>query len=454
MADKRHISSVARFRFSYCNRLYLFCLSFNVTKTCDYKTANNSKGNSMTNNQTGADSTIIRWLTYMMFMMFAMTTDAVGVIIPEVMKDFDLSMTAAGMLHYGPMLAIALSGIFFGFLADRLGRKKTIILGLALFAITAYLFLAGSTFAYYLGLMMISGVAIGIFKTAALALIGDISTSTTQHTSTMNGVEAFFGVGAIIGPFLVTYMLTQGVDWKWLYIFAATFCVALIVMALFVKYPESKHIPENPITLQQTLKMLKDPYALGFSLGAFFYVATESAIYVWMPTLLLDYSGNALFLATYALTIFFVLRAAGRFLGIWMMARFNWAVLMSLFSFAILLCFVGTIIIGTAAAVYLLPLSGLFMSVIYPTLNSKGISCFPKQNHGGAAGVILFFTALGAAFGPLSMGLVSDRYGGNAEYGFMVAGIFAGLLFVGLLINQLKSLTDVRLQALEKSEYS
>jgi MFS transporter, FHS family, L-fucose permease len=121
---------------------------------------------------------------------------------------------------------------------------------------------------FYLSLMMTSGVAIDIFKTAALALIGDISTSTTQHTSTMNGVEAFFSVGAIIGPLLVTYMLTQGVDWKWLYIFAATFCIALIVMALLVKYPENRQSPENPITLQQTLKMLKDPYALGFSLAA------------------------------------------------------------------------------------------------------------------------------------------------------------------------------------------
>jgi fucose permease len=34
--------------------------------------------------------TIIKWLTYLMFMMFAMTTDAVGVIIPEVMKEFNL----------------------------------------------------------------------------------------------------------------------------------------------------------------------------------------------------------------------------------------------------------------------------------------------------------------------------------------------------------------------------
>ena len=30
------------------------------------------------------------------------------------------------------------------------------------------------------------------------------------------------------------------------------------------------------------------------------------------------------------------------------------------------------------------------MSIMYPTLNSKGISCFPKSQHGAAAGVILF----------------------------------------------------------------
>ena len=48
--------------------------------------------------------------------------------------------------------------------------------------------------------MALSGVAIGIFKTGALALIGDISRSTKEHTSIMNTVEGFFGVGSIIGP--------------------------------------------------------------------------------------------------------------------------------------------------------------------------------------------------------------------------------------------------------------
>ena len=104
-------------------------------------------------------------------------------------------------------------------------------------------------------------------------------------------------------------------------------------------------------------------------------------------------------------------------------------------------------------ALYSFPLTGIFMSVIYPTFNSKGISCFPKHEHGTVAGVILFFTAAGAAAGPFIMGLVSDANGGDAKYGFIVATLFTGLLFAGLLYNYWYRPTDKRLAAIEASEY-
>jgi len=404
--------------------------------------------------QTGSQSlTIIKWLTFLMFMMFAMTTDAVGVIIPEVMKQFNLSMTAAGLMHYTPMIAIALAGVLLGFLADKFGRKFTIILGLAIFAANSYLYIIANTFGFILSLMAVGGLAIGVFKTGALALIGDICKSTKEHTSTMNTVEGFFAVGAIIGPFIVTYFLSKGVDWKWLYVVAGTLCIVLIIMAMMVDYPKTVKTTEEPINLSGTLSMLKDPYAMGFSMGAFFYVAVECAIYVWMPTLISGYNGSAVFIATYALSIFFILRAVGRFMGAWLMSRFNWSMVLSIFSFLILLCFLGSVIGGIEMAVVLLPLSGLFMSVIYPTINSKGISCFPKAQHGSVAGVILFFTAAGAALGPLAMGAVSDAFGHNAKYGFILATVFAALLFTGVLVNLIFNPTQLRLQKLDQSEY-
>ncbi len=396
---------------------------------------------------------IIKWLTFLMFMMFAMTTDAVGEIIPVVMKQFKVGMTAAGFMHYTPMIAIALAGVLLGFLADKLGRKVTIILGLAFFAANSYLYITANTFGFILSLMAIGGLSIGVFKTAALALIGDISTSTKEHTSTMNTTEGFFAVGAIIGPALVKYFLTRGVAWSWLYIVAGTLCVVLIIMALLAKYPKKIKKTEEPINLKATLSMLKDPFAWGFSIGEFLYVAAECAVYVWMPTLIAKYEGNQVFIATYALTIFFILRAGGRFLGAWMMSRFNWTVVLTIFSFLIMLCFIGSVTGGVGTAVILLPLSGLFMSVIYPTLNSKGISCFPKAKHGSIAGVFLFFTAAGAALGPLAMARVGDAFGGQMKYGFILATIFAGLLFIGVLLNMIFNPTQQRLMKLDQSEY-
>lgn len=415
---------------------------------------------------------LVRWLTYLMFMMFAMTSDSVGEIIKEVKREFDVSNTQASLMHTLFMIGIAFSGLFLGFLADKFGRKNTIILGLSLFAVSCYLFLVGTSFSFILGLITLSGVAVGVFKTAALALIGDISTSTKQHTGTMNGAEAFFGVGAIIGPLLVAWLVREGVDWKWLYVIAGGLCTLLILMAYKVDYPEyQKPIDSNsntakPNNFASSIKLLKNRYAMGFSIGAFLYVAAESAIYVWMPSYLVCDAVNLedtfacytsdtqKYLAMYAVAVFFSLRAAGRFVGIWMMQHFNWALVLLIFSFAILVCFLGGLIGGKEVALYLFPLTGIFMSVIYPTFNSKGISCFPKSEHGTVAGVILFFTAAGAAAGPLIMGIVSDAYGGDAKYGFMVATGFAGLLFLGLLYNFIFNPTEKRLAEVEKTEYS
>lgn len=395
---------------------------------------------------------MIKWLTFLMFMMFAMTTDSVGVIIPEVIKEFRLSMTVAGAFHYADMAGIAFAGFFLGYLADKLGRKKTIILGLVLFALNSYLFAVGRSFAFFVVLLAISGAAIGIFKTGALALIGDITRSTTEHTATMNTVEGFFAVGAIIGPAIVARLLSVGTSWKWLYVIAGTICVVLIVTASLVRYPHTNATAET-VDLKRTLMMMKNPYALGFSGLIFLYVAVEAAIYVWMPTLLSGYHGSLLWVATYAISIFFVLRAAGRFIGSWMLAHLNWAAVVTVFSFAILACFVISMVGGIGVAVLALPVSGLFMSVLYPTLNSKGISCFKKPEHGAVAGVILFFTCISAVVAPLAMAAISDHFGG-AKYGFLLATGFAALLFISLLLNWIVNPTRDLLHRLDVTEYS
>ena len=399
----------------------------------------------------GRNMTVVKTLTYLMFAMFAMTTDSVGLIIPEVIRTFGLSLTAAGTFQYATMAGIAVAALLFGQLADRLGRRPTIIVGLVLFASACFLMVTGDRLTVFAILLGLSGVAIGVFKTGALALIGDISTSTAQHTTIMNMAEGFFGVGAILGPAILTRLLQRGLPWQWLYLVAGSMCVGLIVLALLVKYPESPK-PAGGQVLKGTGRALRSPYVLAFSAGAFLYVGVEAAIYVWMPTWFEGYSGSATTFAAYGISIFFLLRAAGRFLGAWLLGRIQWQAALAFFSGGILLCFALSVAAGVDWAVYLLPLSGLFMSVIYPTLNSKGISCLPKSEHGAGAGVILFFTCVSAVAAPLAIGAVGDTFG-HIIYGFWLATGFAVLLFAGAVMNWLVNPTRWVLVQFEATEY-
>ncbi len=383
-----------------------------------------------------------------MFLMFAMTSDAVGTIIPRLIAEYGLSMKAASAFHYVPMAAIALGAILFGFLADRWGRKTTILAGLALYGFSSLLFAVGNQFGFFVVLLAGAGIGISVFKIGAIALIGDIARDSHEHTSLMNTSEGFFGVGAMIGPALVGWLLGAGLSWKYLYVVAAIMCGVLIITALLVRYPRVVHVHAEPVTLARTVSMMRDPLALMFSALIMLYVAVEVAIYVWMPTYL-QASGNAVGMAAYALTVFFVLRAAGRFLGAWLLRQWRWQWVLSVFGLAIFICFAASLQWGTAAGMWLLPLSGLFMSVMYPTLNSKGISCFAVEQHGAVAGVILFFTAGAAALGPWLMAAISDALGG-IRYGFMLATGFALLLFIGLALNALFNPAQARLNSMDR----
>ena len=395
---------------------------------------------------------LVRGLTLLMFMMFAMTTDSVGVIIPQVVREFGLSLTAAGAFHYATMAAIAAAGILLGFCADRVGRKRTIMGGLLLFASSCYLLVAGHSFIYFLCLLSLSGVAVGLFKTGALALIGDISSSTTAHTSTMNLAEGFFGVGAIVGPAIVTSLIRNQMSWKWLYVIAGTLCVVLLVVTLTLRFPEPLRPRSDPVDLRRTVRMFASPYALVFGTGIALYVAIEASVYVWGPLYLQGYHGTWGALADYAIAVFFILRAGGRFLGAWLLARLDWSRALAILGLAIFLCLTASVVGGVRAAVILLPMSGLFMSVVYPTLNSKGMSCFPKAEHGAISGVILFFTCAGAVVGPLAMGAVIDVLHAP-KYAFATASALALILELGLIYNVCFRPTRAILGRLDVQEY-
>lgn len=402
----------------------------------------------------GANSTrFLKLLIFLMFATFAMTTDSVGTIIPSVIEEFNLGMTAAGSFHYASMSGIGIAAILLGFLADRIGRKGTILLGLILFGVTSGLFAAGNDFGLFVVLLFVSGLGIGIFKSGALALIGDVSRSTREHASNMNLVEGFFGVGAIVGPALVTMLLQGGASWKWLYLIAAALVALLVIGTALAPFPRQVVQEEDKADPRDAIRMMSDPYALFFAVLLMLYVAAEAAIYVWAPTYFLGYDGPNAWLAAFVVSVFFILRAAGRFLGAWLLSRFEWTRVLAICSTAMAVLFVAGVFGGRSVAVFALPATGLFMSVLYPTINSTGISCFEKRRHGSIAGFLLFFTCVSAVFAPLAMGALGEALG-DTFYSMALGAGFAVLMAVLCIWNRIAQPAAARLAQRNDQDYA
>jgi fucose permease len=397
-------------------------------------------------------SFFLKVLVFLMFAMFAMSTDSVGTVIPEIIKQFHLGLTAAGSFQYASMSGIGLSAISLGFLADRLGRKTSILLGLVLFGASSGMFAAGHELGFFILLLFVAGVGIGIFKAGALALIGDITRSTREHRTTMNLIEGFFGVGAIVGPAIVTWFLAAGMGWKWVYLIAACLCAILLVATFATRFPSPIFHDREPSDPRAAIRMIGDPVAMSFALALMLYVGAEAAVYVWAPTYLAGYSGPGFWVAAYAVSIFFVLRAAGRFIGVWLLGRFDWTAVLLVCTVAMTALFWLSVVGGRGVAVFSLPASGLFMSVQYPTINSAGISCYEKAQHGAIAGLLLFFTCVSAVFAPLAMALLGDRLG-DARYAIALGAAMATALALFCLWNWVRKPFTARLQQRNVSDY-
>jgi fucose permease len=395
---------------------------------------------------------IVKTLTYLMFAMFAMTTDSVGLIIPEIIKAFQLSLTAAGTFQYATMAGIAFAGLVLGQLADRFGRRRTIVAGLTLFAAACFLLSAGHSFLFFAVMLGLSGLAIGVFKTGALALIGDISTSTAQHTSIMNTAEGFFGVGAIIGPAILARLLTAGLSWTWLYAIAGTICVALIGLALVVKYPETT-TPSGDSGFQRHRPRDEEPVRAG--------VLRRGFPVCWRRSRGLRVDAD---------TARRLRRLGGRprdlqHLDLLRVARRR-AFPRRLDADA------RPVAVGAHAVQRLHPpvfqrqrrrrrepgrcicshCPDCSCRSSIPRSIRRASAAFPKSEHGAGAGVILFFTCASAVLAPLAIGAVSDAFG-RIEYGFSLATGFAALLFIGSLLNWLLNPTRLVLEQRDVTEY-
>lgn len=156
-------------------------------------------------------------------------------IMPTYMNVLGISGTIVGLLVAVFALTQFVVSPYAGSWADRYGRKKVIVIGMLLFAVSEFLFgLASDAVLLFLS-RMLGGVAAAFIMPAVMAYVVDITTEEDRGMG-MGWISAAISTGFIIGPAIGGFLAEFGIRVPF---FAAAGAAAVAMLASILILPES-----------------------------------------------------------------------------------------------------------------------------------------------------------------------------------------------------------------------
>jgi predicted MFS family arabinose efflux permease len=142
-------------------------------------------------------------------------TQLVGPLLPAIARDFGTTAGRAGIIVTTYSLAAAAFALLVGPLSDRVGRKKVLISGLALFTGASFLTYHVSSLNTLVILRALTGFAAGTLSTSALSFAGDYYPY-EQRGRAMGVLSMGYFVAFVIGV-PAGMLATSRLGWRWVF---------------------------------------------------------------------------------------------------------------------------------------------------------------------------------------------------------------------------------------------
>jgi benzoate transport len=157
---------------------------------------------------------------------------------PGIAAEWGIARDALGIVLSMELIGMAIGSVLLGGVADRIGRRPTILGCLALMAFGMVMATTASGLVTLSGWRIVTGLGIGGMLAAITAMSAEFSNTRRRHLS-VSLMSIGYPVGAVLGG-MVAARLLQGNDWRSVFYFGAAVTAALIPVVYFL-VPESVH---------------------------------------------------------------------------------------------------------------------------------------------------------------------------------------------------------------------
>ncbi len=392
------------------------------------------------------------------FFMWGFLTCLNDILIPHLKAVFELNYARAMLVQFTFFGAYFLMSLPAGRLVAHLGYKQGIVAGLVIAGIGALGFWPAAELRIYeafLGALFVLATGITVLQVAAnpyVALLGPEQTSSSRLTlaqalnSLGTAIAPIFGGLLILGNTVksadqiaampaaeqLAYRAQEAQAVQGPYIGLG---IALFLLAVFVflfRLPALTETTEQADPVKHTLgEALRHRHVLFGVLGIFFYVGAEVAIgsflvnYLSMPNI----GGFTEQEATHYVAAYWTMAMIGRFAGSAIMVKFSPRKLLAIFAAMNVVLLATTMLTEGSTAVYSVVATGLFNSIMFPTIFALGIERLGPLT--GKASSLLIMAIVGGAIIPYLQGVLADNIG--VHHAFILPLLCYGyIIFYGL----------------------
>ncbi|PWK37697.1 MFS transporter [Cupriavidus plantarum] len=159
--------------------------------------------------------------------LIVLDTNVVAVSLPAIARTFQASFADVEWVVSAYMVAFASCLLPAGGLADRLGRKRMMLAGLAVFLLASVGCGLASTATFLNVARAVKGVGAAMLLTAALAIIANTFHEGAERTRAWAVWGTCMGVTTTIAP-LVGGVITQWAGWRWIFLINVPVCLMLV----------------------------------------------------------------------------------------------------------------------------------------------------------------------------------------------------------------------------------
>ena len=335
----------------------------------------------------------------------------VGTASNYVQKDLGLSDSQANLFPSLVFFWFLIFSVPTGMLMNMIGRKKTVLVSLAVTAGSLILPVFGDSYMMMLMAFSLLGIGNAIMQTSLNPLVTNLI-SGDRLASTLTFGQFVKAIASFLAPLLAawgatTYLPTFGLGWRVLFVIYAI--VSLLSIAALGATPIEEEQPDKASGVGECLKLLGRPFILLCFIGIMCHVGIDVGTNTTAPKIIMERLGLPLEEAGFATSVYFIFRTAG--------------------------CFLGAFILRYMSPGKFFAMIGFGNSNIFPIVFSQALMAMPKAKN-EVSGLMIMGLFGGTVF-PLAMGYAADAVGQAGAVGVMLAGVVY-LLYYTLKIKTSK----------------